>query len=177
MTEHDAIFKDDHDRLGDFRFEKKVAKVFDDMVNRSVPWYFEIQRMIAELAADHAQQGSDVYDLGCATGATLLSMDRAVDPGITFVGVDDSEEMRAQCREKLAQARLARSCVLEIRDLNRDVVIENASVVVCLVLPTFFYIFYAIVTTEELYLSRRFGDTYRTYCQQVPRWRIRWQGT
>jgi tRNA (cmo5U34)-methyltransferase len=45
-----------------------VAKVFDDMVNRSVPFYGEMQRMIAELAADHAKEGSDVYDLGLFNG-------------------------------------------------------------------------------------------------------------
>jgi hypothetical protein len=32
-------------------------------VNRSVPFYEEIQRMIAELAADHARDNSNIYDL------------------------------------------------------------------------------------------------------------------
>lgn len=36
----------------DFRFDEQVAGVFDDMVDRSVPFYQEIQRMVGELAAD-----------------------------------------------------------------------------------------------------------------------------
>ena len=33
--------------VGDFSFGEKVASVFDDMLDRSVPFYQEVQRMIA----------------------------------------------------------------------------------------------------------------------------------
>jgi len=48
----------------DFRFDNQVAGVFDDMVDRSVPFYQEIQRMVGELAAEHVTEGSQLYDLG-----------------------------------------------------------------------------------------------------------------
>ncbi len=41
----------------DFRFDSQVAGVFDDMVDRSVPFYQEIQRMVGELAADTPPKG------------------------------------------------------------------------------------------------------------------------
>ena len=69
----DQVFAENIENATDFKFGKKVATVFDDMVNRSVPFYQEIQRMVSEIAADHAQPGTDVYDLGCSTGTTMIN--------------------------------------------------------------------------------------------------------
>lgn len=60
--------------IADFNFGEKVASVFDDMLDRSVPFYREIQRMIMEMAIDFAVEGTNVYDLGCSTGTTLLNL-------------------------------------------------------------------------------------------------------
>jgi len=131
----DEVFKEEINKVSDFKFGSTVANVFDDMVNRSVPYYGEMQRMIAELAADHAQPGTNVYDLGCSTGTTLIGMNTTVDPNIRFVGVDDSVEMLNKCDSKLKEAGLTRPYDLEVADLNVAVNIENASVVVlCLTL-------------------------------------------
>ena len=42
LQEKDKIF-DTPESMGDFKFNKNVAQVFDDMVSRSVPFYNEIQ--------------------------------------------------------------------------------------------------------------------------------------
>jgi tRNA (cmo5U34)-methyltransferase len=131
----DEVFKSENDKVSDFKFGKNVAVVFDDMVNRSVPFYGEIQRMMAELAAEHAREGSDVYDLGCSTGTTMMGMDTLVDKNIRFIGLDDSPEMLDQCRTKLTELGFDRPYELRCADLNEEVTITNASVVVlCLTL-------------------------------------------
>ena len=131
----DEVFRDEIKKASDFKFGENVAKVFDDMVNRSVPFYGEIQRMMAELAADHAKEGSDVYDLGCSTGTTLIGMDTMVNQNIRFVGVDDSQEMLDKCKSKLLELGFSRPYELRCADLAQGVKIENASVVVlCLTL-------------------------------------------
>lgn len=135
MTVKDQIFKEEIHQTSDFKFGTTVAKVFDDMVNRSVPFYGEIQRMIAELAADYAQAGTDIYDLGCATGTTLIGMDMSIAESIRFIGIDDSPEMLAKCRSKLDEASIKRPYELRVADLNGRLEIENASVaVLCLTL-------------------------------------------
>ncbi|MBP7554649.1 MAG: carboxy-S-adenosyl-L-methionine synthase CmoA [Chitinophagaceae bacterium] len=131
----DEVFKTEIEQVSDFKFGANVASVFDDMVNRSVPYYGEMQRMMAELAADHAREGSDVYDLGCSTGTTMVGMNTLVNPGIRFVGIDDSAEMLDKCRSKLTELGFTRPFDLRCADLNQGVEIENASVVVlCLTL-------------------------------------------
>lgn len=131
----DEVFNTEIKKVSDFKFGEKVARVFDDMVNRSVPFYEEIQRMIAEMAADHARPGTNVYDLGCSTGTTLINMDSSVAPDISFIGIDDSTEMLAKCRDKLNAFGVERPCELVAADLNGSVQINQASVVVlCLTL-------------------------------------------
>lgn len=131
----DEVFKSEIEQVSDFKFGANVASVFDDMVNRSVPYYGEMQRMMAELAADHAREGSDVYDLGCSTGTTMVGMNTLVNPGIRFVGIDDSAEMLDKCKSKLTELGFTRPFDLRCADLNQGVEIENASVVVlCLTL-------------------------------------------
>ncbi|MEI9943740.1 MAG: carboxy-S-adenosyl-L-methionine synthase CmoA [Chitinophagaceae bacterium] len=131
----DEVFKDEIEKASDFKFGANVANVFDDMVNRSVPFYGEIQRMMAELTADHAQKGSDVYDLGCSTGTTMIGMNTMVDQEIRFVGIDDSQEMLDKCKSKLMEIGFSRDYELRCADLSQGVTITNASVVVlCLTL-------------------------------------------
>jgi tRNA (cmo5U34)-methyltransferase len=135
FMEKDEVFREKYTKPSDFKFSSKVAGVFDDMVNRSVPYYEEIQRMVAELAADHAIHGTSIYDLGCSTGTTMIGMDQLVDESIPFVGVDDSRDMLDKCRNKLIQYDIKRPFDLVVADLNKNVEIENASVVVlCLTL-------------------------------------------
>jgi tRNA (cmo5U34)-methyltransferase len=127
--EKDEVFRE-YSKASDFKFSSKVAGVFDDMVNRSVPYYEEMQRMVGELAADHAKENTKIYDLGCSTGTTLIHMDQTVGDNVQFVGVDDSKDMLEKCRAKLTQMEFRHPYELMVADLNQDVKIENASVVV-----------------------------------------------
>jgi tRNA (cmo5U34)-methyltransferase len=114
----------------DFKFGKNVAAVFDDMVERSVPFYHEMQRMVAELAADFAVEDSNLYDLGCSTGTTLFQLDDVLPPGVKFIGVDNAPDMLDRCRAKLAERSFRHDHTLVCVDLNQEARIENASVVI-----------------------------------------------
>jgi tRNA (cmo5U34)-methyltransferase len=104
--------------------------VFDDMLDRSVPYYAEIQRMMGELATDFAVAGSNLYDLGCSTGTTLVHLDKVLPAEVNFVGVDYSPEMLEKARHKLEQAGVKRKTELVCADLNNGVAVSNASVLV-----------------------------------------------
>jgi len=111
-------------------FGKKVASVFDDMLDRSVPFYREIQRMIGEMAVDFAVEGTNIYNLGCSTGTTLLNLGQNTPGKVKFIGIDYSQDMIARCRQKLDTHHFSREYELICADLNQGVNIENASVVV-----------------------------------------------
>lgn len=128
----DEIFKENMQSIGDFTFSKNVASVFDDMLERCVPLYQEMQRMIVEMAVDFSVDGTNVYDLGCSTGTTLLNLGKNIKSNVKFIGYDYSEEMLAKCKQKLAEHQFSRDYDLFCADLNQGVHIENASVVTML---------------------------------------------
>jgi tRNA (cmo5U34)-methyltransferase len=127
----DEIFAKPERRIADFDFGQETAQVFDDMLERSVPFYDEIQQMIGELASDFAAEGTAIYDLGCSTGTTFLQIAQSVpsDRNIRYVGVDSSPEMLEIARHKLSAAEFGRPFELECADLNVGVNITGASVV------------------------------------------------
>ncbi|WP_312207920.1 carboxy-S-adenosyl-L-methionine synthase CmoA [Epilithonimonas hominis] len=146
----DKVF-DEILKPSDFEFNGQVAGVFDDMVSRSVPFYQEMQRMTAELAGRYAQPNTNVYDLGCSTGTTMLLMDKTVEEGIDFIGIDESDEMISKCREKLNNFNLHRDIKLLAADLCKDVPVENASVVAMVLVLQFIRPVYRINILKQIY--------------------------
>ena len=128
-TPSDQVYREPRNNVSDFRFDKTVATVFDDMVSRSVPFYGEIQRMCVELTEDFAQPGTDVYDLGCSSGTTFAALNPVIDPRVRFVGIDNSPDMLDTARAKFAQLNFQREVDLRVADINDGVDISNASVV------------------------------------------------
>lgn len=134
MMQKDEVFRKPKE-AEDFKFGNTVVQVFDDMVTRSVPFYLEMQRMMTELAYDFAMPGTRVYDLGCSTGTTLNNLDKVLPQDVEFIGIDNSPEMLAKCRNNFEASGITRKYELQYADLNHGVKIENASVVVmCLTL-------------------------------------------
>lgn len=126
----DKLFAEHRAKPEDFSFGKETAAVFDDMLDRSVPFYAEQQRMVGELVADFAVNGTSIYDLGCSTANTFLSIATHLTPDIDvrFIGMDSSEEMLIKAERKLAHARFPWPYALQLQDLDDGVHIENASV-------------------------------------------------
>ncbi len=96
----DTLF--DIDRIDqDFVFTDRVVEVFDDMVNRSVPFYHEAIQASAQLLAAHLRPDDLVVDLGCATGTTLLQLAGLLkELPLHFLGLDNSGAMLDKARLK-----------------------------------------------------------------------------
>jgi tRNA (cmo5U34)-methyltransferase len=126
----DQIFAAPERPMQDFNFGGETAAVFDDMLERSVPFYPEVQRMVSELAVDFAADGSSVYDFGCSTCTTFLALEKGLpeDVSVRFVGIDNSREMLEVAREKLAHEEFRHPVELRCEDLERGVVVEDCSV-------------------------------------------------
>ncbi len=76
-----------------FEFDEEVASVFDDMLDRSVPFYKEMQRLSIVFANNFLENGSKVYDLGCSTGTTLIELSKSCNKTLNLIGIDSSEAM------------------------------------------------------------------------------------
>lgn len=130
MEEQDQIYARRQAAVADFRFDEQVARVFPDMIGRSVPGYRQLLPMIALKARRYAQPGSRLYDLGCSLGGVALAMRRAVQAeAVEIIAVDTSEAMVARCRQAVAEDN-SRVPVQVIKADIREQPVSDASVIV-----------------------------------------------
>jgi tRNA (cmo5U34)-methyltransferase len=130
MAKHDTLFSAPIDKLGDWTFDERVAEVFPDMIQRSVPGYSNIISMIGMLAERFVKPDTNVYDLGCSLGAATLSMRRNIKvSGCEIIAVDNSPAMVERCRRHIDAFR-ADTPVNVIEADILDIELKNASMVV-----------------------------------------------
>ncbi|WP_294904971.1 carboxy-S-adenosyl-L-methionine synthase CmoA [Tatumella sp. UBA2305] len=130
MSDRDTLFSAPIDKLGDWTFDERVAEVFPDMIQRSVPGYSNIISMIGMLAERFVRPDTRVYDLGCSLGAATLSVRRNIHhSGCEIIAVDNSPAMVERCRRHIDAFR-AQTPVQVIEADIRQVEIRNASLVV-----------------------------------------------
>ena len=107
-----------------------MARVFDDMLQRSVPMYQECQELAVRWCAQYTKSFTSIYDLGCSTGSLLIKLAKTLEPSanIKLIGVDNSSAMLKKAEEVLKSSPLPFELVEE--NLNNNLTIANASVVV-----------------------------------------------
>ncbi|NOX88785.1 MAG: carboxy-S-adenosyl-L-methionine synthase CmoA [Calditrichaeota bacterium] len=126
----DNIYAKPLEQIGGFRFDENVARVFPDMIKRSVPGYEEILQAIGLFTAFHVQPDSNCYDLGSSLGAATVAMRQAVKaPNVTIFAVDNSIAMIKESQKYLLKSDSKTPVQLICADF-RDVKINRASVVV-----------------------------------------------
>ncbi|RKV22745.1 carboxy-S-adenosyl-L-methionine synthase CmoA [Helicobacter pylori] len=96
-----------------FCFDEKVAHVFDDMLERSIPYYHEMLNLGAYFIAQNLKENINpkslpkplpkplIYDLGCSTGNFFIALNQQIQQDIELVGIDNSMPMLKKAQEKL----------------------------------------------------------------------------
>lgn len=128
----DQVFIEQKGTINDFEFNDQVVEVFDDMVNRSVPFYSEQQRMINEIGKVFSTSGTNIYDLGCATATTLINLCQDADPSIRLIGFDNSKPMIERAQQKISEHGYENRIEVRYGDFNGDldsIDLNNASLV------------------------------------------------
>jgi tRNA (cmo5U34)-methyltransferase len=129
----DRVFASKKENIQPFEFNAQVAGVFDDMLNRSVPFYGELIKRQAQLTCEYYQDDSRIYDLGCSHGNLgLLILNQMKHKPFTLVGVDNSipmiEKYAHRLKEIKGDDKSAGQVQLVCTSLT-DIKINNASVV------------------------------------------------
>jgi tRNA (cmo5U34)-methyltransferase len=117
---------------GDFEFNAEVAEVFDDMLERSVPFYGEQQAMIRSMVDRMWIPGTKIYDLGCSTATTLIGLCRELPTSARLVGYDNSPAMLKRAMRKVETNHFQKRIALRHAELNgrlADFPLQNAGVV------------------------------------------------
>ncbi len=131
LSSLDDIFADSagQELSGQFTFDSAVARVFPDMIKRSVPGYAETVAMSGVIAGEYARDDTNLYDLGCSLGAVTLAMRHGVKAkNCNIIGIDNSAAMIEQAGHYLALDDGPVDVVFICADITSQP-IKNASVV------------------------------------------------
>lgn len=93
----DELFKQNPKKQ--FEFDKSVASVFDDMINRSVPFYGENLELCGNLLAKILPTNASVCDLGCSSANFLIFLAN-LRKDFKLFGVDNSASMLEVAKSK-----------------------------------------------------------------------------
>jgi len=133
-SQYDRVYAGGDAPAGDFVFDERVARVFGDMLARSVPGWSELIRLVGLIAARLAQPGSRIYDLGCSLGAGSASILARLpadvgDEMVCVYAVDNApamlDELAIRLSAETGAGRLRPVC----SDVN-EVALEDPSVVI-----------------------------------------------
>jgi tRNA (cmo5U34)-methyltransferase len=129
-TERDRIYLDPRNEINEFAFDDSVARVFPDMLKRSVPGYGTLISMIGVLANQYIKPDSNIYDLGSSLGAATLAVQQNIQyDNCTIYAVDSSEDMIERSKDIFKESQNTARIIPLYSDI-RDVEIHNASMVI-----------------------------------------------
>ena len=97
----DRVFEEPLEKK--FEFDERVAAVFDDMIERSVPFYRHNMELIVRIVCRKLEKGGRCIDLGCSTGALVIEVAKRCPKGAEVLGIDNAPAMIERARKK-AQA-------------------------------------------------------------------------
>ena len=83
-----------------FEFDEEVASVFDDMLNRSVPFYRENLNLQIDILKEFLKKNDKVVDLGSSTGTFLIELAKKSDKKLNLIGIDNSDAMIKRAKHK-----------------------------------------------------------------------------
>jgi tRNA (cmo5U34)-methyltransferase len=130
MNDKDILYRQPVDTPSPFVFDEAVARVFPDMVKRSVPGYSNVIAGTGLIAAEYAQADSNIYDLGCSVGAsTFAVLQHLKIDDFHVIAIDNSSHMIELCRQNISDSG-NKDKVEYLCDDIQNIKINNASVVI-----------------------------------------------
>ena len=127
----DTLFRNSTTTGEPFRFDAAVARVFPDMLRRSIPGYTESLDAIGTLAARYVEAGSTCYDLGCSLGAAAIAMRQGIlHPDCRIVAVDNAPAMLERCRAVVAADGSGATPIEVVEADVRELEFEPAAMIV-----------------------------------------------
>ena len=141
---------------GPWIFNEGVTKVFDNMLERSIPGYQDMRSLTSQLACRYAQPGTVILDLGCSRGGSLAPIIDKLGGLQKYIGVEISEPMRSACINRFAHLSNLEIQILDT-DLRKTFPKVDASVILSVLTLQFIPIEYRQKILQSAFETLREG--------------------
>ncbi len=99
-----------------WEFDEEVTRVFDDMLERSIPQYEVMRRAVFDVACLYVKPHTDIVDLGCSRGEAMAPLVDRFGAHNRFVGIEVSPPMLESVRQRFKG--MIDTGVISIKDLD-----------------------------------------------------------
>jgi tRNA (cmo5U34)-methyltransferase len=110
----EALSRDVGNAPSRWAFDAEVARVFDDMLTRSIPQYEVMRRACFDVACRFVQPATAIVDLGCSRGEALAPFVDRFGAANRHVGIEVSKPMLEAARRRFEG--YVRCGVVDIRE-------------------------------------------------------------
>jgi tRNA (cmo5U34)-methyltransferase len=141
---------------GRWEFNAEVARVFDDMISRSIPDYDTMRDLTMRLGQKFITHDSNVMDLGCSTGLGVESLINK-NPECLFHLCDTSEPMLGICRAKYSGME---NVIIEKKDITKELPEAKCSLILSCLTIQFTPIEYRQRIIQNVYDSLQRGGAF-----------------
>lgn len=83
---------------GKWKFDKEVTECFDDMLNRSIPNYEEMRKLVTKLGLHFCVKDSWIVDIGCSEGSAIAPFISKLGKNNKYMLLDKSKPMIEQAK-------------------------------------------------------------------------------
>jgi tRNA (cmo5U34)-methyltransferase len=144
---------------GPWLFNDGVTKVFDNMLERSIPGFADMRSLTTQLACRYAQPGTFVLDLGCSRGGSLEPIIDVLGSKQRYLGVEISDPMRKAASERFVSRTEIDIKIIDM-DLRLDFPSVESSVILSILTIQFIPIEYRQAILASAYSSLRSGGAF-----------------
>ncbi len=144
--------------IGGFSFTGKTTKYFNEHISRSIPFFEESHKLISKLSTFFISDKSNVYDLGCSTGMSLMAVaDSNLNKNFKITGIDLSKDMISRAKKNTNKKKYNR---IKINYLCKDVIktkFEKSDLIISNYFIQFVHPRYRQVIFDKIYKSLNYG--------------------
>jgi tRNA (cmo5U34)-methyltransferase len=140
-----------HVPTGPWAFDPEVTRVFDDMLERSIPQYDVMRRSVFDIGRRFVQPDTAIVDLGCSRGGAMQPFVREFGSRNRFIGIEVSAPMRAAAEEQFASEIRDGFVEIHATDLRSDYPSAPASLTLGVLVLQFVPIEYRQGIVRQIY--------------------------
>lgn len=90
---------------GKWEFDDEVTECFDDMLERSIPEYETMRKLVFEIGTKFIKIGTDIVDIGCSNGNAIAPFFSKYGLDNSFYMLDTSKPMLQKCKERFGSVK------------------------------------------------------------------------
>lgn len=145
---------------GKWEFNSEVANCFSEMLNRSIPDYSNMRKLVFDIGRKYIKPETTIIDVGCSNGLAIEPFIIQNKENNKYKLFDVSEPMLDLCRNKYKEYRESGIVDVENFDITKGINEKNCSLIMSVLTLQFTPIEYRQKIVDSIYNSLNEGSCF-----------------